>query len=131
MGYEQEWRPEHCRSNGEMVLQVACASAILRFRIPVFIAMSFSKAFISELVVAGEIEFVLDQGSTSVGVITHAIAADPGIQQRKGQNKNDEQAYFEQALRGFEWRMETHPAVRRRYATTHTTPVPQSTGSVG
>src|SRR5215831_16815054 len=111
-----------------MVVQVVCASAILRFRIPVFIAMRFPKAFISELVVVGEVEFVLDQRSTSVAIITHAIAADPGIQQGKGQNKNGNQAYFEPARRGFEWRMETHPALGRRHATTQTAP-PASSGS--
>ena len=120
MGYEQEWRPQHCRSNGEMVVQVTCARAKFWFWIAAFIATRLPKALIRELVVVGEVKVVLDQWSTSVGVITHAIAADPGIQQRKGQNKNDEQTYFEPPLWGFEWRMETHPAVRRRYTTTHT-----------
>jgi hypothetical protein len=79
---------------------VTCASAKFWFWIAAFIATRLPKALIRELVVVGEVKVELDQRSTSVGVITHAIASDPRIQQWKGQNKNDEQDYFEPTLRG-------------------------------
>src|SRR5215469_18841076 len=119
MSYEQKRSPEHGRSDGEMVLQVASSLAILRFRIAAFIAAHLSKAFIRELVVVSEVEVVFDQRSTRVGVVTDAIAADPGIQQRKGQTEDTEQDYLESTLLGFEWRLETHEAMGRRYTTSH------------
>ena len=66
-----------------MVVQVSCASAILWFRIAIFIATSLPKGLIRELVVVGKVEIVLNQRSASVGVIANTISMYDRINQWK------------------------------------------------
>jgi hypothetical protein len=86
-----------------MIFKVAGASSILRFRLTVAVAASLPKTVVGELIVVREVEIVLDQGRTSIGVITDAISANPWVQERKCQTINDEQGYFEPALLTLDW----------------------------
>lgn len=86
-----------------MIVEMARHRSEFCLGLAVFVAASLPKTIIGELIIVREVETVLDQRRTSIGVITHAIPANPGVHERKCQDKNDEQAYFEPALLTSDW----------------------------
>ena len=91
MGYQQEGRPEYRRANREMIVDMSRSGTKFGLGLAVLIAASFPKTFIGRLVVMREIEIVFDERGAGVGVVADTIPANPGIQQRKCKNKEDEQ----------------------------------------
>ena len=82
MGDDEERRPEHRRSHGEMIFEVARAGAKFTFDLSIFIESAFAKAFICKLIVVCEIKTVLDERGAGISLITNPIPANPGIQKR-------------------------------------------------
>ena len=78
-----------------MIFKVAGAGAKFSGGLAVFVETIFAEADIGFLVVAGEIEIVLDERSAGKSVVTDAVTADPGIEHRQGEQKEHEK----QALR--------------------------------
>jgi hypothetical protein len=61
----------------------------------VFIKLRNAKTLVSVLIILGEIEIVLNQRSPSKGVVTDAVASNPGVEERQREKKKKS----EQALR--------------------------------
>src|SRR6266849_1113149 len=81
-----------------MIFQVAGARAVRGFRHPVRTDAFFPEALICELIIAREIQIMLDQRRARVRVVADAIASYPGIHQREAQQKNYQQGSFEKSL---------------------------------
>ncbi len=93
-GHEKR-RPENGGSDGEMVIEMAGAGAKFRGGLAIFVETIFAEAGVGFLIVAGEIEIVLDQRSADESVVAHAVTANPGIKHGQGEQKEHEK----QALR--------------------------------
>jgi hypothetical protein len=102
MGDEKKRSPENRRANGEMILKMAGGCSIFAFGLVAFVKARPTETFVGVLIVLGEIETVLDQGSTGKSVIADAIAAHPGIQKGKRAQKEKKQPAlrFGRAARG-------------------------------
>ena len=100
MRYQEEGRPEHGRSDGEMVVEVARASAKFRLGLAVLVKAAFPKTVIGRLIIVREIQIVLDERGAGVRVIADAIPSDPGVQQGKREQKDDKQDSFKLARLG-------------------------------
>ncbi len=83
MGNEKKRCPENCRANGEMILKMAGGRSKIGSGLVTFVEPRPAETFVGVLIVLGEIETVLDQGSAGKGVVAHAIAAHPGVQEKK------------------------------------------------
>ncbi len=83
MGYQQEGRPEHGGSDGEMIVQVACPGPLICLRLTVLIQAAFSKTLIGRLIVMCEIKVMFDERGAGVGIVANTIASDPRVQQGK------------------------------------------------
>ena len=68
-----------------MIFKMAGGRAEISARLAGFVEAAFAETGVGMLIVGCEIEIVLNEKSAGVGVITDAIAADPGIGQ--GQSK--------------------------------------------
>ena len=80
---EEERRPQDCRANAEMVVEMAVGSAEEGSRPAVFIDARVAKTGIGVLVVASEIEAVLDERSAGVCIVSDSVATYPGIKERE------------------------------------------------
>ncbi len=86
---QQERRPQNCRADSEMVVEVSGYGAENGFRRAVFVQPGVPETGVSGLIVALKVEAVLDQWRAGEGVIADSIAANPRIQQ--GKRENEEQ----------------------------------------
>jgi hypothetical protein len=68
-----------------------------------------------------EIQIVLDERGAGVGVVADAIPSDPGVQQGKRDQKDDEQNAFESALLDLELGIQVSIDPRRKTSTTNWT----------
>jgi len=80
MGDEEKRHPENGRANSEMVIEMAGGRAKVRPGLIVFVEAGAAETFVGVLIVAGEIETVLDQRGAGKGVIANAVAAYPRIE---------------------------------------------------
>src|SRR5439155_12860337 len=78
---EQEGRPKDGGADGEMIFKMAGGRAEISARLAGFVETAFAETGVGVLIVGGEIEIVLNEDRASVGVITDAVAANPGIGQ--------------------------------------------------
>src|SRR5256885_9387315 len=83
--HEKKRRPKDGRTNGEMIFKMAGRRAEVSARLAGFVETAFAETGVGMLIVGGEIEIVLNEERAGVGVITDAVASDPGIGQ--GQSK--------------------------------------------
>ena len=81
-----------------MVVEVSRAGAKFRLGLPVHVTAAFAKALIRRLIITCEIQIVLDERCAGVRIIADTIPSDPGVQQRKRYNKDDEQDVLVSAL---------------------------------
>ena len=70
-----------------MIVKMPSRSAEHRLGQAVFVEASVAEAGVGGLIVVLEVEAVLDQRRASKGVIADAVAADPGIEEWKGNNE--------------------------------------------
>ena len=82
---EKERRPKDGRTDGEVIFKMAGGRAEISARLAGFVEAAFAETGVGVLIVGGEIEIVLNEERAGVGVITDAVASDPGIGQ--GQSK--------------------------------------------
>src|SRR5256886_5180482 len=78
---QKKRRPKDGRANGEMIFKMAGGRAKVGARLAVFVQAAFAETGVGLLIVGGEIEIVLNEERAGVGVITDAVASDPGIGQ--------------------------------------------------
>src|ERR1700730_14533734 len=70
-----------------MVLQVARGRSKFQFRLPGFVKTGAAEGGVGRLVVLCEIEIVLNERSAGESVVTHAITAYPGVEEREREKK--------------------------------------------
>ena len=95
VGDKQKRSPENGGADGEVIFEVAGASAKFSGGLAVFVETIFAEAGVGLLIVMSEIEIVLDERSARVGVVADAVSAHPGIEH--GQREKKE--HKEKALR--------------------------------
>ena len=102
---EETRRPENRGSDGEVVVEVTGARSKEGPWLVIFVKARAAEAFVGMAVVFSEIQIVLDERGAGKGVITDAIAADPGIEKWERTKKEKKK----QALR-------IRRALKRRWA---------------
>ena len=95
MRNQKKGSPQNRGTNGEMIFEVPCTCSKFSGGLAVFVETIFAEAGIGFLIVACEIEIVLDEGSAGESVVTDAVTANPGIKHGQGEQKEHEK----QALR--------------------------------
>lgn len=78
-----------------MIFEMAGAGTKFRSGLAVLIETMFAKADVGFLIVAREIEIVLNERGAQEGVVADTISADPGIEHGQGEEKEEK----EKALR--------------------------------
>ena len=99
MGQQKEGGPEHRRSNGKMVVEMAGPCTKFRPRLTVLVTAGFPKTIVSGLVVMGKIQIVLNEWGAGIRVIANSVPPHPRVQQWNGNQEYAEQDPFESALR--------------------------------
>jgi hypothetical protein len=87
---EEKRHPENGGADGEVVVKMAGGSAKFGARLVVFVETWGAESFVGVAVVFGEIEVVLDQRSADEGVVADTVTADPGIEERESEQKEEE-----------------------------------------
>ena len=82
MDDEKKGRPQNRRAHGEMILKMAGGRTKAGLGLVTFVEARPAETFVGVLVVLGEIETVLDQGSAGKSIIADAIAAHPRVEKR-------------------------------------------------
>ncbi len=91
MCQQQKGRPQHCRADGKVIIEMAGARAKHLFGLAVLIEARFAKGGVRGDVVVLKIQTVIDERRARKSVVAHAVAAHPGIQKRKGEEKKQQQ----------------------------------------
>ena len=84
---EQKRSPENSGADTEVILEMAGGCAEVGFWPAVFVYAGIAKTGIGVLIVASEIEAMLDERRAGKSVIADSVAAHPGIQKGEGQNE--------------------------------------------
>src|SRR5580658_1813979 len=87
VGNDKKRSPKNGGTDGEVIFDVAGAGAKFRGGLAVFVDTVLAEAGVGLLIVAGEIEIVLDERRAHESVITDAVSAHPRIQHGKRQQK--------------------------------------------
>ena len=93
MRKQEKRSPENRGADGEMIFEVASGRSKVGFGLTVFVEARAAKAFVGVPIIFCEIEIVLDEGCAGEGVVSDAIAADPGVQKwKRNEEKEKKQA---------------------------------------
>ena len=95
MSGNQKGRPEKSGANGEMIFEMAGARVENGLGHAGLVETIDAETIVGTLIIASEVEMMLDERRTRIGVIANAIAAHPGIEDGQGEKKNDEQVALE------------------------------------
>src|SRR5882724_8763524 len=74
-----------------MIVEMAGDGAQPGFRLAGFVETRFAKAFVSALIIVGEIQAVLDQRRSRVGIVANAVPANPWVHQGKRKEKKKQE----------------------------------------
>jgi hypothetical protein len=74
-----------------MIVEVARAGAEDLLELTVLIDAALAKTGVGLEIVALEIQVVLNQGSSKECIVSDAVSAYPGVEQRQGKEKKEEQ----------------------------------------
>jgi hypothetical protein len=91
MGEEKKRSPEKGRTHCEMIVEVTGGGAKNSARLTVFVDPGVTEARVCKLIVAGEIEGVLDERGADEGIVADTVAVDPRVQQGQRKEKKDEE----------------------------------------
>jgi hypothetical protein len=94
MGEQQKWRPEDGWANGEVIVEMSGAGSKEGAGLAIFIETQLAKARVGGLIVPRKIEIVLDEWSARKSVVADAITANPGIEERKKKQKQNQKDAF-------------------------------------
>ena len=94
VGDKQKRRPEDGRTDGEVIFDMAGASAKCSGGLAVFVEAIFAETGVGLLIVVSEIEIVLDERSARERVIANAVSAHPGIQYRQRKQEEHKEKAF-------------------------------------
>ena len=91
---KQKRHPQEGWTDGEVVVEVAGARDKLLARLTVLAHPRIAEARVGVEIVVGEVQGVFDQRRPGECVVAYPVAANPGIHQRQGKKKDDEQCDF-------------------------------------
>src|ERR1700693_1545934 len=78
-----------------MILEMAGARVENGFGHARLVETIDAETVVGTLIIASEVEMMLDERRTRIGVIANAIASHPGIEDGQGEEENDEQIALE------------------------------------
>src|SRR5580704_8169924 len=95
MSGKKKWKPEDRRPYGKVVVEMARGRELIRLDLTGRVHPSHTETRICGKPIFPKIKVVFDKHRASVGVISHAIAANPRIAERHRQDKNQDEELFE------------------------------------
>ena len=91
VGQQEKGSPENGGTNREMIVEMTGAGTEFGPGLAIFIDARAAKALVRMAVIFREIEIALNERSANESVIADAVAAHPGIQERKRADKEQQQ----------------------------------------
>src|SRR4029077_11082510 len=88
---QKKRRPKNRGAHAEMIVEVARAGAEDLLELTVLIDAALAKTGVGLKIVGLEIQIVLNQGSSKECVVSDTVSAYPGVEQRQGEEKKQEQ----------------------------------------
>jgi len=97
MSEDEERRPEDGRADGEMVVEMSGARAEHGLGLAKGIEALLAEGLVGRLVVMGKVEVMLDERGAGISIVADTIAANPRIDERKGEEEKDDESALERA----------------------------------
>ena len=94
MRQKKKGTPENRGADSKMVVEMASGRSKVGFGLTVFVEARAAKAFVGVPIIFCEIEIVLEEGCAGEGVVSDAIAADPGVQKWKRNEEKEKKQTF-------------------------------------
>ena len=113
MNRHHEGRPENGRSDGEVIIEVPGVRVLTRVNGPIGVDPAHGETFVPGSPVVLEIQLVLDQQRTEVGVIADAVAPDPRVEQGQRQQEQEEERLGASRIADFRLSVSRRIAERR------------------